>query len=381
MNQLSKRVDAWLLWSIPIPVVFALIAVAPASATDTVVAHLQEPSSIRTFAGIEVFSAFEGTPLQGGIYRLAILRDDKFELLPVAPSQAPFEADIGPDRNGQPKLVYTRCTSRDPSTGRTSGCDLFTRPLVSSAGEQPVNAANTSRDEGAPTLWNGRIAFARQSKDGSAVYTRRLGDPRSHHSERLPGIPFAARFHGTRVRIKRGKMAELELHGDRLAEIITKPESASVVRIVRISTHRSRLVTRVGVGEAGQHLAGVGFASGYLAWAFGGAIGKNAGIYRYRLSTGELSHASFPPVVDYDVAGLALFAANGAYITDAQPDVGGCGGDQEAIPPVVRLCQIIRSQPLRFRRTGSRRLRARGWRAGLTRPSPAPREGVAGARR
>jgi hypothetical protein len=347
MDEVSKRVDAWLASWILIPVLLALMAAAPASATDTVVAHLQEPSSIRTYAGVQVFSAFEG-----GAYHLAILRGGgNVELLSVPPSPAPFEADIGPDRNGQRQLVYTRCTNRDASTGRGSGCDLFTLPLASGAGEQPVSAANTSRNEGAPTLWKGRLAFARQFKDGSVgVYTRRLGDPRSRGSERLPGIPLAGRFHGTPVRIKSGEIAELELHGDHLAERITKPESASVIRIVRISTHRSRLVTRVGIGIADQHLAGVGFASGYLTWAFGGDIGEDAGIYRYRLSTGERSHARFPRVVDYDAAGLALFAANRAYIIDAQPDVGGCGGDPEAIPPVVRLCQVIRSQPLLFRR-------------------------------
>jgi hypothetical protein len=351
MNELRKRVDAWLAWSILMPVVFALVAAAPASATDTVVAHLQEPSSIRTFAGIQVFSAFEGTLLQGGIYRLAILRDDKFELLPVAPSRAPFEADIGPDRNGRPQLVYTRCTGRDPSTGRYLGCDLFTLSLASGAGEQPVSAANTSRNEVAPTLWKGRTAFARQSKDGSraVVYTRRLGDPPSHRSKRLPGIRFGARFPGNPVRIKGGEIAELELYGDRLAEII-KLSFISEIRIVRIPTHRTRLLTRVGVGEGGQYFAGIGFADGYLAWARGGEL---AAIYRHRFSTGELSRAVFPRVVDFLVIGLAPFTATGAYMVDWQPgSADGCGGEEEVPPaglPLVRPCQVIRSERLKFR--------------------------------
>jgi hypothetical protein len=207
----------------------ALMATSPARAADTVVAHVQRPTAIRTYAGIQVFSAFEGTLLEEGIYHLAILREGKIELLPVAPSIAPFGADIGPDRNGRPQLVYMRCTGRDPGTGRNLGCDLFTLSLASGAGEQPVSAANTSRNEIAPTLWNGRIAFARQSKDGSraVVYTRKLGDPRSHRSKRLPGIPLGRRFPSIPGRIRSRDVAELELYRDRLAQIGTYLSSSS----------------------------------------------------------------------------------------------------------------------------------------------------------
>ena len=331
----------------------ALMAPGPASAADTVVAHVQRPTAIRDYAGIQVFSAFEGTLLEGGIYHLAILRKGKVELLPVAPSQAPFAADIGTDRNGSPQLVYMRCTGRDPGTGRNLGCDLFTLSLASGAGEQPVSAANTSRNEIAPTLWNGRIAFARQSQDGSraVVYTRKLTDPPARRSKRLPGIPFGRRFAGIPgKRIRSGEVAELELYRDRLAQIVNYPFT-SEVRVVRISSHRTRPLARVGVGEGGQYFAGIGFAQGYLAWARGGEL---AGIYRHRFSTGELSRAAFPRVVDFLVIGLAPFTPTAAYMVDWQPgSADGCGGEDEAVPPavlpLVRPCQVIRSERLKFR--------------------------------
>jgi hypothetical protein len=324
----------------------ALVATSPANAADTVVAHAQRPTAIRTYAGIQVFSAFEGTLLEGGIYRLAILRDGKTELPPVAPSQAPFEADIGPDHNRRPQLIYSRCT------GRHSGCDLFTISLESGASEQPVSAANTARNELAPTLWNGRIAFARQSKNGSraVVYTRKLSDPPSKSSKRLPGIQYGARFPGIPgARIKSGEITELELYGDRLAEII-KLADISEIRVVRISTRRTRPLARVGVGEGGQYFAGIGFADGYLAWARGGEL---AGIYRHRFSTGELSRAAFPRLVDFLVIGLAPFTPTGAYMVDWQPgSADGCGGEEEVPPagfPLVRPCQVIRAEHLKFR--------------------------------
>ena len=329
----------------------ALLATSPASAADTVVAHAQRPTAIRHYASIQVFSAFEGTLLEGGIYHLAIRREGKVELLPVAPSQAPFEADIGADRNRKPQLVYTRCTGGGPGTGRASGCDLFTLSLSSGAGEQPISAANTSRNEISPTLWNGRLAFARQSKDGSraVVYTRKLADRPARRSRRLPGLSFGARVPGIPGRrIRSGEIVELELYRDRLAQIVNYP-SVSEVRVVRISSHRTRLLARVGVGEGGQYFAGIGFAGGYLAWVRGG---EAAGIYRHRFSTGELSRAAFPRVVDFLVIGLAPFTPTGAYMVDWQPgSADGCGSEEEVPPaglPLVRPCQVIRSDRLKF---------------------------------
>jgi hypothetical protein len=308
----------------------ALVATSAASAADTVVTQVQRPTAIRTYAGIQAFSAFEGT-LEGGVYRLAILRQGKVELMPVAPSQVPFEADIGPDRNGRPQLIYMRCTGRD------SGCDLFTLSLASGAGEQPVSAANTSRNEVAPTLWNGRIAFARHSKDGSqpVVYTRRLSDLRTRPSKRL-------------ARVRDGEIAELELYRDRLAQIINLP-FMSEIRVVRISTRRARRLARVGRGEGGQYFAGIGFAGGYLAWARGGEL---AAIYRHRFSTGGLSRAAFPRIVDFLVIGLAPFTPTGAYIVDWWGTADGCGEVEQVPPgglPLARPCQVIRADRLQFR--------------------------------
>jgi hypothetical protein len=232
------------------------------------------------------------------------------------------------------------------------GCDLFTLSLADGTGEQPISAANTSRSEIAPTLWKGRIVFARQSKDGSraVVYTRKLTDRPARRSKRVQGIPFGARFPGIPgSHIRSGAVAELELYRDRLAQIVNYP-SISEVRVVRISSHRTRLLARVGVGEGGQYFAGIGFADGYLAWARGGEV---AGIYRHRFSTGDLSRAAFPRVVDFLVIGLAPFTRTGAYMVDWQPgSADGCGSEEEVPPaglPLVRQCQVIRSDRLRFR--------------------------------
>ncbi|HYM56929.1 MAG TPA: hypothetical protein VES79_03110 [Solirubrobacteraceae bacterium] len=323
-----------------------LVASAPASAADTVVAQLQRPTTIRSYRDVQVFSAFEG-----GVYRLAIRRGGQVELLPVAPSRAPFDVDIGPDTQGRPQLIYTRCKVEVPNsemgTNDNTGCDLFLFSPVGARTERPVRGANTKANEFAPTLWKGRIAFARKVKarDRPVVYTRALAAPRSRPAEPLPGIPRRTRG----VRTTDSGVAELELSGDHLAQIVSfRAEGRlSEVRLVDVSDRSARRLARVGVGEGGQFFAGVGFAAGHLAWAFdwvGGGGPMAPGIYRYRLSTREVSRAGFPRIVDRQVVGLALFAADGAYMTDSRLEDGGCF-DVEVVHP----CQLIRSTPLSFR--------------------------------
>jgi hypothetical protein len=312
------------------PAALALAMCAPANAADTRVAELQRPSTIRSYAGIQVFSAFDGST-----YRLTILRDGATEQLPVAPSQAPFDVDIGPDRNGRPQLIYTRCSE---------GCDLVTYSLAG-GGERLVRGANTATgNEFAPTLWRERIAFARKVPGRAlpAVYTRRLGAPRSQASTRLPGISRRTRTRG---------ILELDLSGRNLGQI-TFAAGQTEVRLVDVTKRSVRRLARMGVGEGGQYFAGLGFADGYLGWAAqwitgGGSV--SPGIYRYRLSSGELSRAPVPQGLWW-IVGLALFDADGAYMIDAQPPADGCG-DIIGDPPVLnRPCQLVRSEPLAFRR-------------------------------
>src|SRR4051812_443929 len=87
-----------------VSLVLVLVAAVPASGADTAATRLLRPSQVRSYAGIQVFSAF-----QDGAYHLAIRRHGRVEMLPVASSQAPFDVDIGPDRNGRPQLIYTHC--------------------------------------------------------------------------------------------------------------------------------------------------------------------------------------------------------------------------------------------------------------------------------
>lgn len=322
-------------------VVIGVLAAAPAYGADTVVGELLRPSTIRAYDGIQVFSDYDGSA-----YRLAVRRNGQVERLPVARSRAPFEVDIGPDRNGRPQLVYTRCKVERPDvdfgTNTSTGCDLVVFSLAGPPRERPVRNANTTHsDEFAPTLWKGRVAFARSIKDTdrARVYTRQLTAPRSRPSVRLPGAPGHTSSRG---------VLELDLRADKLAQIVRFAQSAEV-RLVDVRSRSVRRLSRVGVGEGGQSLTGIGFAGAHLGWALNCLVSCQplvGGIYRYRLSTGTLVRADAPlHFGGTAVIGLALFAADGAYVIDGEPQDGGCGG---SLDPVPRPCRMIRSQPLAF---------------------------------
>jgi hypothetical protein len=322
------------------PLAVTLAVCTPAAAADTVVARLQRPSTIRAYAGIQVLSAYDGSA-----YRLAVLRQGQMEILPVAPSQAPFDVDIGPDRSGRPQLVYTRCRVErsDIAMGRndSEGCDLALFSLEGRGGERPVRGANTSDgNEFAPTLWKGRIAFARKvpGQPHPLVLLRDLRAPRSRPSLRLPSITRATRTRG---------ILELDLAGRHLAQIVFSA-GRTEVRLVDVRDRRARRLAAMGVGEGGQYFAGIGFADGYLAWATQWIAGGGAlrpGIYRYGLSTGELVRAPHPRGMLW-IVGLASAGPDTAYVADASPTEDGCGETLDA----PRSCQVIRTGPLHFQR-------------------------------
>ena len=70
------------------PLLLVLAAAAPAGADVVVVAQVSRPSAVRTYAGIQVFSAFDGTA-----YRLAVRRHGMVEQPPVASSRTAFDVD------------------------------------------------------------------------------------------------------------------------------------------------------------------------------------------------------------------------------------------------------------------------------------------------
>ncbi len=113
----------------------------------------------------------------------------------VAPSESPFDVDVGPTENGRRYLVYSRCENRSGAVPR--GCDIYAYDPDFEV-ENRYDASSSSTSEVQPTYWRGRVAFVRYFGDADdprpVVYTRRAKSSRA--SERLPASRTAAASSG-----------------------------------------------------------------------------------------------------------------------------------------------------------------------------------------
>ena len=230
----------------------------PATAAAETLAQPGGSTTVREYQGTIVFSQYDPATKE---WRLMTRREGTGPLpVPVRPSERPFDADIGPDSNGRPQLIYTRCDET---------CDLFVYSLANATGERAVrNANDPEHNDVRPTLWRGRIAWARiygeQIDRKVIVYTKELTAPRSRPSTRLPGVP----SRGTTAR----SVDALELWGDNLAQVVgygcggCSGISQTELRLVRVSDRNASQIAFQVVGLSGQQLIGPSFANGWLSW-------------------------------------------------------------------------------------------------------------------
>jgi hypothetical protein len=286
-----------------LPLLAALVLLAvPASALAEPVATPGASTTVREYAGTIVFSTFA----DGG-YRLAIRRGDgPTEVLPIAGSDRPFNADIGRGAAG-PQLVYERCSET---------CDLFTYTLGvgGPSGERAIRNANDPEHHDVnPTIWRGRIAWSRiygEQRDRKViVYTKLLTAPRSKPSTRLPGVP--ERRCGDVDRVcgpTTGRsVTALELWGDNLAQVVDytcrgcSGIAQTELRLVRVSTRRASQIAFQVTGLSGQSLMGPSFANGWLSWYLScqgdpaACQGDGGGPYRHSLSNRSYARSTSGP--------------------------------------------------------------------------------------
>jgi hypothetical protein len=324
-------------------VVIAALAL-PAAAPAATVATPGGATSVREFAGAIVFSEFDPATES---WHLALRRAgaSAVERLPVAPSPRQFDADIGPDSNGRPAIVYQRCTG-------TFGCDLFVYSLTGATGERPVrNANDPANNDIRPTLWRGRIAWTREygaTRDRRpVVYTKSLTAPRSRPSTRLPGVPQRRCGDVDRVcgTTRDRSVDALELWGDNLAMTVgySCRGCAGIfqaeLRLVDVTDRTARQVAYQVVGLSGQSLIGPSFAAGRLAW-YKACLGDPSGCgqgqggpFRYTLGARRYEKGAAGPVRLHGFAdtGTQLYEVTGCSEETQGPFNASCR--IETVPP------------------------------------------------
>lgn len=350
-----------------------LLPAAAAAETRSPIAALPNESPVREYAGTALLSRYDAS---ARAYRLVVVDGRGAQrVLPVAPARGPFDADIGPGADGEPLVVLSTCVGDDRVA--EPDCDLQMLRLDGS-GPTPIAAANTpERTEYAPTVWRGRIAFAR-SHTQPVVYTRPLDAPRSMRSRRLPGVPTRRCSElvdrprtPAACRTTRRNVQELELRGSLLAldvGYVVRDQAGhgtDEVRLDDLRTGSARRVAKLSFGEGGQDWLGLSFAGGRLGWTkscFGDPGGCSThGPYRYDPRDDTYQAAEGPYRA---LAGFALTAA-GSLQLDGRSELGD--GPQEVAPgPCTdprgggrgpNACPLERVTGMRWRAVARRRMR------------------------
>jgi len=208
------------------------------------------------------------------------------------------------------------------------------------------NANDPDHNDLNPTIWRGRIAWARDYGSGSEpnpiVYTKTLTAPRSRPSTRLPGVP--QRRTGDVEPVSgptTGRtVQDLELWGRHLALTVSygcggcSGIDQSELRLDDVSARTARQVAFQVVGLSGQTLVGPSFFAGRLGWYKaclgdpGGCGQGQGGPFRYALTSGAYQRGTPGP------ARVDGFADTGTTLYE----VVGCS--EETAGDVNAACRI-----------------------------------------
>lgn len=146
-----------------------------AAADETVLARELRPTAVSAHGGFVVWSSWSD---RAHGYRLVAWdRQGGRRVLPARAQRVPFDADVGPGRDGRPVAVYSRCR-RSPTDARSAnqlpvyvsgrGCDLYQLALRGGTEHRIDKLSQRGASEVLPTAWKAGVAFAR-------TYERRAG--------------------------------------------------------------------------------------------------------------------------------------------------------------------------------------------------------------
>jgi hypothetical protein len=316
----------------------ALPAAARAQTGADRIVPLAKSTPIGEYAGFVLFSRWDGSA-----YHLSVEHNGGVTDLAVAPQAEPFDADVGPDSNGVPSAVYSACTG---------SCDLWVIGFAPGDTPRPVRNANTTgNDETDPSIWKGRLVFARVYGKKIVPYTKLLAAPRSRPSDRLAALP-AKRCGAVDPPdcrpIKQTDLQRMELWGRWVGQIWTyQPDGfpgfrQNEVRLTDVTRTDTRQVAAMVTGLGGQTYLGPSFSGGHLAFLRtcqgdpAGCSPATSGVLRYRISQNS-----------YEIAGANVNWSAWALTGDGDlhvPSAFDCAGGDPGTPVVP--CGIYRRGPL-----------------------------------
>ena len=311
------------------------LALATSAAAAQPLAATTVDAKIAAFGAWVVWSV--GSP---GGFRLMGAHDGRVATLPVRPRRLPFDVDLGTDGHGHTVATYSRCSR--------SGCRVRVLDLATGA-ERLAGVPHRRGDSDTfPSMWSGRIAFARHR---GAVDRVLLWSPRARRVTVLPhgAVPTECPYPtGCRGITVRARVDGLDL-GPNVVSFLWSVQGPAVavrteIRVDRISTRRS---VRVASGHGGEACTANPDAVGLSApTVAGGAIWFSqlaaacnvytSALFRYATSPVAGATAALPGIV-LQVAkdGPRLFALVATPANPICSVAAPCTIEQIAAPPLA----------------------------------------------
>ncbi len=283
---------------------------AAATSPAITVQRIERQSNISAYGRHVVWSRFDAQAREFRLVAADVANPDAEPvLLPVAGRSIAFDVDLGPGADGQTVAAYSRC-AREPTLDyygqklwpkNASGCDIYTYDFTS--GKEAKLAASSSADEFLPSVWKGKVAFARaygapgrdiNMSRPPVLYTRPVSGP--GRSERVS--------QGTTAGVKDLTLTSVDLYGRRVALVrrFAGPYDGGTNQ-VRLSTLGSG--SRLLAGRTKRILRSAHFHRGHLIWTDScdgdrskcpGVNGGSANwrLWRSRIAEEDLTFSSVP---------------------------------------------------------------------------------------
>jgi hypothetical protein len=178
---------------LPLLCFFGVLVVAAAAspaagaraAARSTVAAVSADTPVSAHGGWVVWSLRSGSR-----WRLIAWRDGRIRTLPIAGRGEPFDADVGTDARGRAVVTFSRCDETEPEPGFAwmgQGCRLRLVDLASGRERALRVPRDSESSDTSPSMWRGRVAFARTVTGSASVSRVLLADARGRRLRRLPG--------------------------------------------------------------------------------------------------------------------------------------------------------------------------------------------------
>lgn len=154
----------------------------PAMASASQLARIARPAPVSAYDGWVAWSTYDPSAER---YRLTLWHQGTVHTPHIGAASTPFDVDLGPDADGRPVAVFSRCPPRGSSGG---SCDIYLLDLATTRERRTKVAANPGFDETVPSIWRKTLVFARAKRRNASNPQMRFSTAPASHTKAIAGL-------------------------------------------------------------------------------------------------------------------------------------------------------------------------------------------------